>query len=95
MPAVPSLHESGFKHFEAVSRHMIVAPVGTPKPVFDRLHAEFKAIVASPEFQRQTLKMGLNAIIPPRRRRSSAISIAEILRWGELVKQVGIAGTQW
>ena len=50
MPNVPTLSELGYKDFEAVSWHMIVAPAGTPKPVVDRLHAEFKAIVASPRF---------------------------------------------
>jgi tripartite-type tricarboxylate transporter receptor subunit TctC len=94
VPAVPSLHELGFKDFEAVSWHMIVAPAGTPKPVVDRLHAEFKAIVASPEFQQQALKMGLNAIDSPPPEALKRYLDAEILRWGELVKQVGIAGTQ-
>ncbi len=93
VPAVPSLHELGFKDFEAVSWHMIVAPAGTPKPVVDRLHAEFKAIVASPEFQQQALKMGLNAIDSPPPEALKRYLDAEILRWGELVKQVGIAGT--
>jgi tripartite-type tricarboxylate transporter receptor subunit TctC len=92
--SVPALSELGFKDFEAVSWHMIVAPAGTPKPVVDRLHAEFKAIVASPQFQQQTLKMGLNAIDSPPPDALKRYLDEEIVRWGELVKQVGIAGTQ-
>src|SRR5262245_39604973 len=65
VPDVPTLDELGYRNFEAVSWHMIVAPAGTPKPIVDRLHAELKRIVASPEFQAQTLKMGLNAIDSP------------------------------
>jgi len=91
---VPALSELGYKDFEAVSWHMIVAPAGTPKPVVDRLHAEFKAIVASPQFREQTLKMGLNAIDSPPPDALKRYLDEEILRWGELVKQVGIAGTQ-
>jgi tripartite-type tricarboxylate transporter receptor subunit TctC len=91
---VPTLHELGFKDFEAVSWHMIVAPAGTPKPIVDRLHAEFKRIVATPDFQQQTLKMGLNAIDSPPPDELKRYLDAEIVRWGELVKQVGIAGSQ-
>jgi tripartite-type tricarboxylate transporter receptor subunit TctC len=91
---VPALSELGYKDFEAVSWHMIVAPAGTPKPVVDRLHAEFKAIVASPQFQQQALKMGLNAIDSPPPEALKRYLDAEIVRWGELVKQVGIAATQ-
>jgi tripartite-type tricarboxylate transporter receptor subunit TctC len=91
---VPALSELGYKDFEAVSWHMIVAPAGTPKPVVDRLHAEFKAIVASPQFQQQALKMGLNAIDSPPPDALKRYLDAEIVRWGELVKQVGIAGSQ-
>jgi len=94
VPDVPTLHELGFKEFEAVSWHMIVAPAGTPKPIVDRLHSELKTIVASPEFQQQTLKMGLNAIDSPPPDALKRYLDAEIVRWGELVKQVGIAGTQ-
>jgi tripartite-type tricarboxylate transporter receptor subunit TctC len=94
IPAVPSLHELGFKDFEAVSWHMIVAPAGTPKPIVDRLHAEFKRIVASPEFQQQVAKMGVNAVDSPPPDALKRYLDAEIVRWGELVKQVGIAGTQ-
>jgi tripartite-type tricarboxylate transporter receptor subunit TctC len=94
VPEIPSLNELGFKGFEAVSWHMIVAPAGTPKPIVDRLHAEFKRIVASPDFKEQTLKMGLNAIDSPPPDELKRYLDAEIVRWGELVKQVGIAGTQ-
>jgi tripartite-type tricarboxylate transporter receptor subunit TctC len=94
VPTVPSLNELGFKDFEAVSWHMIVAPAGTPKPIVDRLHAEFKAIVASPEFQQQALKMGLNAIDSPPPEALKRYLDEEIQRWGDLVKQIGIAGTQ-
>lgn len=94
VPDVPSLNELGYKDFEAVSWHMIVAPAGTPRPIVERLHAEFKRIVASPEFKEQTLKMGLNAIDSPPPDELKRYLDTEIVRWGDLVKQVGIAGTQ-
>ena len=94
VPNVPTMEEQGFAGFEAVSWHMIVAPTGTPKPIVDRLHAEFKLIVNSPEFKQQTLTMGLDAIDSPPPAELKRYLDAEIVRWGKLVHEVGIAGTQ-
>jgi len=94
LPDVPTLDELGFKGFEAVSWHMIVAPAGTPKPIVERLHAAFKAIVAKPEFERQLARMGLIAIDSPPPDELQRFLIAEIERWGRLVHEVGIAGTE-
>lgn len=94
LPDVPTLHELGFKDFEAVSWHMIVAPAGTPRAIVDRLHAEFKQIVATNEFKQKTLKMGLDAIDSPPPDALKRYLDDEIARWGKLVHEVGIAGTQ-
>ena len=94
VPDVPTLNELGFKDFEAVSWHMIVAPAGTPREIVDRLHAEFKRIVARPEFREQTLKMGLDAIDSPPPDELKRYLDTEISRWGKLVEDVGIAGTE-
>ena len=94
VPNVPTLHELGFKDFDAVSWHMIVAPAGTPREIVDRLHAEFKRIVATDGFKQQTLKMGLDAIDSPPPDELKRYLDTEIGRWGKLVEEVGIAGTQ-
>lgn len=94
VPNVPTLHEQGFRDFEAVSWHMIVAPAGTPREIVNRLHAEFKRIVATEAFKEQTLKMGLDAIDSPPPDELKRYLDTEISRWGKLVDDVGIAGTQ-
>jgi tripartite-type tricarboxylate transporter receptor subunit TctC len=94
VPDVPTLDELGFRGFEAVSWHMIVAPAGTPKPIVERLHREFKAVVARPEFEAQLVKMGLLRIDSPPPDELQHFLLAEIDRWGKLVHEVGIAGTE-
>jgi tripartite-type tricarboxylate transporter receptor subunit TctC len=94
LPDVPTLDELGLRGFEAVSWHMIVAPAGTPKPIVDRLHREFKAIVARPEFAEQVAKMGLLRIDSAPPDELQRYLLAEIDRWGKLVHEVGIAGTE-
>jgi len=94
VPNVPTLDELGYKGFEAVSWHMVAAPAATPKDVVDRLNREFKAIVATPEMQHAMVKLGLipNVTAPPAELKRYLD--AEIDRWGKLVKEVGIAGTE-
>ncbi len=94
MPDVPTLDELGFKGFEAVSWHMVVGPAGVPKPIVDRLHNEFRRIVATPDFKAQVERMGLIAIDSPPPDELKRYLDTEIARWGELVKDVGIAGTE-
>jgi tripartite-type tricarboxylate transporter receptor subunit TctC len=94
MPDVPTLDELGFKGFEAVSWHMIVGPAGVPKEIVERLHGEFKRIVAAPDFRTQLEKMGVIAIDSPPPDALKRYLDEEIVRWGKLVHEVGIAGTE-
>jgi tripartite-type tricarboxylate transporter receptor subunit TctC len=94
LPDVPTMEEAGFPGYEAVSWHMIVGPAGMPKTIVDRLHGEFKRIATSADFKAQTDRMGLLAIdsAPPDALKTYLDK--EIARWGQLVKDVGIAGTE-
>ena len=94
VPEVPTLDELGFKGFEAVSWHMIVGPAGVPKEIVERLHGEFKRIVASSDFRTQLEKMGVIAVDSPPPDALKRYLDEEIVRWGKLVREVGIAGTE-
>ena len=94
VPNVPTLDELGFKGFESVSWHMVVAPAGTPKEIVARLNKELKSIMLLPEVQQTVVKMGLTANDTASPDELKRYLDAEIDRWGKLVQQVGIAGTQ-
>ena len=94
LPDVPTFEEAGFPGFEAVSWHMIVGPAGLPKPIVDRLHGEFKRIATSPDFKAQVDRMGLLAIDSAPPDELKKFLDKEIASWGQLVKDVGIAGTE-
>jgi tripartite-type tricarboxylate transporter receptor subunit TctC len=94
LPDVPTMEEAGFKGFEAVSWHMIVGPAGLPKDIVDRLHGEFRRIATSPDFKAQVDRMGLLAIDSPPPEALRSYLDSEIARWGKLVEDVGIAGTE-
>src|SRR6187455_157276 len=48
-PDIPTLAEQGLPGFEAVSWFALFAPAGTPRPIVDKLQAEVKKILQSPE----------------------------------------------
>ena len=94
LPDVPPLTEAGLPGFEAVSWHMLLAPAGTPKPVTTRLHDEFAAAMAAPGMAEQLARMGLTPLKSESIDELPAFVRREIDKWGDIVRQVGIAGTQ-
>ena len=94
LPDVPPLTEAGLPGFEAVSWHMLLAPAGTPKPVTTRLHDELAAAMAAPGMAEQLARMGLTPLKSESIEELPAFVRREIDKWGVIVRQVGIAGTQ-
>jgi tripartite-type tricarboxylate transporter receptor subunit TctC len=50
LPAVPTIAESGYKDFEAVTWSGLVAPAGTPADIVARLNAEIAKALARADF---------------------------------------------
>jgi tripartite-type tricarboxylate transporter receptor subunit TctC len=93
-PNIPSLDEAGVRGFDAASWQMLVAPSKTPRPVIDRLHAELRSILALPEIKEFISK---NGMIPMEDRSVDGLQAfvkSEIARWGKVVQDAGIAGSQ-
>lgn len=47
LPSVPTVAESGYPGFEAISWQAVLAPAGTPAPIIDRLYRELVGIIGS------------------------------------------------
>jgi tripartite-type tricarboxylate transporter receptor subunit TctC len=80
--------------FDAASWQMLVAPAKTPRPIVDKLHAELKAILATPEVQKQTLEGGMLPMDNTSVEALQAFVTSEIARWGKVAEKAGLAGTQ-
>jgi tripartite-type tricarboxylate transporter receptor subunit TctC len=94
LPEIPPLAESGVPGFDAVSWLALVAPAGTPAAIVDRLHAEVKAIMAMPEVQRQFIDLGNIPLASPPPQELQRYVASEIVRWGRIVQQAGLAGSE-
>jgi tripartite-type tricarboxylate transporter receptor subunit TctC len=93
LPGVPAIADT-VPGFEAVSWHLIVAQRGTPRPIVDKLHDAFNTVVNSPEIQQKMITMGLIPVDTPSVDTLQSFVKTEIGRWGDLVRKVGIAGTE-
>ena len=91
---IPPIAEAGMPEFEAVSWQMIVAPAKTPRPILEKLNRELTAILAEPDTKAQIAKYGF---LPVDNRSIEGLQDyvkAETIRWGKVVRDAGIAGSQ-
>ena len=58
LPDVPTVAEAGVPGYEAVIWLGVMAPAGTPRPIVERLNAEIRRIVKSPEVAQAWEKQG-------------------------------------
>jgi tripartite-type tricarboxylate transporter receptor subunit TctC len=94
LPDVPPLAELGLPEFDAASWQMVVAPAKTPATISEKLHADFKAVLDTPETRDQILKNGMLPMNNPNIAGLQSFVNSEIARWGKVVQQAGIAGSQ-
>jgi tripartite-type tricarboxylate transporter receptor subunit TctC len=93
-PDIPPLNEAGVPGFEAVGWQMLVAPAKTPRPVIDRLHRELDAILAQQDTKDQIVKFGFLPAENKSVEKLQAYVKSETARWGKVVRDAGIAGSQ-
>jgi tripartite-type tricarboxylate transporter receptor subunit TctC len=93
-PEIPPIAETGVAGFDVSSWIMIVAPAQTPREIVARLHMELKKIAELPEIQRQMVSLGMIPISSPSPENLQRFIESEIIRWGKVVRQAGIAGSE-
>jgi tripartite-type tricarboxylate transporter receptor subunit TctC len=93
IPDVPPINDT-VKGFDVASWQMIAAPAKTPRPVVDRLHEELKKQLAAPDVAAQVAKTGMLPMPTTSVAALQAFVKSEITRWGKVVEQAGIAGSQ-
>ena len=87
-PEIPTIAEQGLPGFEAVSWFALFAPANTPKPVVDKLQAEVRKIITSPEAGKRLADMGLEPV-GSTPEELAAYQRDEIAKWAKVVKDSG------
>ena len=88
LPNVPTLNESGYKGFDAVTWFGLLAPAGTPKDVVAKLNAEFNKALQQPELRKRLDEEGADPAGGTPEQFAALIK-ADIPRWGKVVKDSG------
>ena len=86
-PEIAPIAEVGVPGFDVAAWQMVVAPVATPRPVVNRLHAELKAIVAMPETRQAITRIGLVPVDSGTPEELQVFVRWEIVRWGKVVER--------
>lgn len=60
-PELPTVAESGLKGFDISTWFGVFAPAGTPKPIVDRLNAEFTRALSAQDIRERLARMGAEA----------------------------------
>jgi tripartite-type tricarboxylate transporter receptor subunit TctC len=92
LPELPTLIEEGFRGLSASAWWGILTPAGTPKPVLNRFHAELVKVLSQPDLRKQlTEQLGMELVVSDPATLQKFI-VAEMARWGKVVKQHAIRG---
>jgi tripartite-type tricarboxylate transporter receptor subunit TctC len=89
IPELPTLAESGFPGFEAVSWFGLLAPAGTPAPVIAKLHGDIAKIAAQADMRERLAQLGLAAAVNSPDEFAAVIK-ADIAKWAKVIKDANI-----
>jgi len=91
LPDVPTVAEQGFPGYETVTWYALMAPAGTPDDVIVRLRHAISFILKTPEVLEKFAGLGIepDTTGTDTARISERIN-SESVRWGRLVKELGI-----
>ena len=92
LPDVPSLAEQGFPGFSALAWWGIFAPGATPQPIMDKFHSELVKTLNQADLRKQlTEQLGMDLVVSTPEALQK-FTVAEIARWGKVVRDNSIRG---
>ena len=88
LPDVPTLAESGYKGFEAVTWFGVLAPANTPAAIVAQLNKAINQALKQPDVADKLQSEG-GEILGGTPEQFSALLRAEVPRWAKIVKESG------
>jgi tripartite-type tricarboxylate transporter receptor subunit TctC len=88
LPQVPTVAESGYPGFEAITWFGILGPAGTPKEIVAKLNADINKALQSPTLRKQMAAQGLDPLGGTPEHFGKVIR-DDIASWGAVVKDSG------
>jgi tripartite-type tricarboxylate transporter receptor subunit TctC len=85
LPDVPTLNEAGVKNVEVYSWQAVVAPMGVPPDIKNKLHAALVTVLNSPDIKQQFTDLGFE-IVANTPAQFAAYEAAEYARWKRVIE---------
>ena len=94
LPDLPTMLELGYKKLDIDFWHMLLAPVGTPRPIVDKLNAALRVALNDPKVKKLFADGGMDEYPADQETPEAAAALlkSEIALWGEVVRANHIAG---
>ena len=89
MPDVPTFRELGYPSIVGETWYGVFAPLGTPKPIVDKLNAALRTVTTSPGFAEAMRKLG-NEPKSSTPAELFQVTQEQSAKWGDLIKRLNI-----
>ena len=89
IPELPTLAESGFPGFEAISWFGLLAPAHTAAPVIAKVHEEVVKIATQADMRERLAQLGLEVAVNSPDEFAAVIN-ADIAKWAKVIKDANI-----
>ena len=86
---LPTLAESGFPDFEAISWFGLLAPAGTPAAVVDKVHADIVQIAVQADVRERIAQLGLEASLNSPEEFAVVIR-SDTAKWAKVIRAANI-----
>ncbi len=94
VPEVPPLAEAGVPGFDAAAWQGVIAPAGTPTAIIAKLNAELNAAVGLNDVRARMRDIGMIPVGVGSPKELAEFLQSEIVRWGKVVEDAGIAHSE-
>lgn len=88
MPKLPTIAESGLKGYQSSQWYGLMAPIGTPAAILNRLNADVAKIMQNPEMK-QRMKDSGGVAVGSTREEFAAFMKEEFAKWARVIAQSG------
>jgi tripartite-type tricarboxylate transporter receptor subunit TctC len=88
-PDVPTFAEAGMAEMEVGTWNVVMAPLGTPKPIVDRLNAALNETLRDPGIRDRLTKLGITPVDDSTPASTAETITREIAKWAKAFELAG------
>jgi tripartite-type tricarboxylate transporter receptor subunit TctC len=94
LPDVAPLAEEGIPGYDASSWHTVTTTAGVPQAIIDKLHGAIRESMSDPGLVQTLTRDGTLPQVSPSPAALKEFVDTEIVRWGKVIEQAGMAGLE-